>query len=256
MHGAERKGRRKIKIKPRFWAVVSAAAFCFAIFFSIQLYLGLRPYRQAKAEYDSLSQGMGPDVHSSNDTAEPIVKATPVSAPPRTGPAVINPDFIGWLHVPGGDIYYPMVQGTDNEKYLDTAFSGEENKLGTIFMDARCADGLESGCAILYGHNARDGSMFGSLTLYEDEKYLRKNRDIEITTPEGKILLYHIVAAQLTDVHDVVFTLPTSDESALQEYMQGLGIDNGTRLLALSTCTIGGGRNERLVIFATFVAQR
>lgn len=47
----------------------------------------------------------------------------------------INSDTVGWLFIPGTKINYPIVQTTDNDKYLHTGFNGEDNVAGTIFLD-------------------------------------------------------------------------------------------------------------------------
>ena len=61
--------------------------------------------------------------------AEP--KGTRHAAPPDTAAPTATPvysniarlqqenrDTVGWLHVPGTDIQYPVVQGADNEYYM------------------------------------------------------------------------------------------------------------------------------------------
>ena len=49
----------------------------------------------------------------------------------------INPNFVCWIYIPGCDISYPIVKGTDNEGYLHTTFEGNNSKSGCLFMDYR-----------------------------------------------------------------------------------------------------------------------
>ena len=49
----------------------------------------------------------------------------------------VNPQVIGWIFAAGGEISYPVVQGEDNEYYLNHLFKGEVNRSGCIFMDVR-----------------------------------------------------------------------------------------------------------------------
>lgn len=53
-------------------------------------------------------------------------------------------------------------------------------------MDSRCTEGFDAPVAILYGHNAKDGSLFGSLSRYLDAAYRQEHPAIEITTAGAK----------------------------------------------------------------------
>jgi hypothetical protein len=45
----------------------------------------------------------------------------------------VNPDYVGWLMVDGSAaINFPVVRGSDNEKYLNTTFSGAQNIQGAL----------------------------------------------------------------------------------------------------------------------------
>ena len=45
-----------------------------------------------------------------------------------------NPDAVGWLAIPDSVINYPVVQGTDNIKYLSTSFKGKHSSAGTPLL--------------------------------------------------------------------------------------------------------------------------
>lgn len=82
-----------------------------------------------------------------------------------------NPDTAGWIEVPGTYINNVVVQSGDNEKYLDHNFYGQKAQPGTIFADYRCTvndySDNQSDNIVLYGHDQRDGTMFGSLAFYK-----------------------------------------------------------------------------------------
>ena len=82
--------------------------------------------------------------------------------------AEINPDYRAWLTVFDTAIDYPVVQGEDNAYYLHRSFYGEENYAGCIFLDARNSPDFQDPFTLVYGHNMRDGSMFGSLRNLSD----------------------------------------------------------------------------------------
>jgi PncC family amidohydrolase len=90
----------------------------------------------------------------------------------------INPDTVGWLTVPNTKCDNPVVQTTNNNKYLDTTFEGEKSKYGTLFADKNCkftAQGLSQN-TIVYGHHMRDGTMFGELKKYRKFEFYKKIR--------------------------------------------------------------------------------
>lgn len=74
----------------------------------------------------------------------------------------INPDYNCWIRIPGTSIDYPAVWGKDDKYYLDHGFNGEKQSGGTIFADSQNIP-FVSANTIFYGHNMKDGSMFGDL---------------------------------------------------------------------------------------------
>lgn len=51
-----------------------------------------------------------------------------------------NEDIVGWVYMPGTSIDYPIVQGENDEEYLQKDFTGSTSGLvhkGTIFLSAR-----------------------------------------------------------------------------------------------------------------------
>ena len=73
----------------------------------------------------------------------------------------LNEDIIGWLIVDNTSINYPIVQGKNNEFYLNHDLDKNYNSAGWIFMDSE--NSLDDQNIIIYGHHRRDGSMFGSI---------------------------------------------------------------------------------------------
>lgn len=86
----------------------------------------------------------------------------------------INPDVIAWIEIPGLEISYPVVQGRDNDYYLHHLITGENHKSGSIFMDFHNQENLSDRNSIIYGHNMKDGSMFGTLDQYQSQALYRK----------------------------------------------------------------------------------
>lgn len=55
----------------------------------------------------------------------------------------LNKDIIGWIDVFGTKIDYPILQGKDNHKYLNTTVKNEYSTAGSIFLDFRNSKTLD-----------------------------------------------------------------------------------------------------------------
>lgn len=98
-----------------------------------------------------------------------------------------NSDLLGWITVPHTDVDNPIVIGADNDFYLNHGFDHQEFRAGTVFMDFRnrlgFADEDQSDNLVLYGHNMKDNTMFGSLRKYRlDLEFYKEAPFIELDT--------------------------------------------------------------------------
>jgi sortase B len=184
----------------------------------------------------------------------------------------ITPDYIGYLWLDGCEISDPVVKGADNEKYLTTTYYGAENKAGAVFMDYRTVieQGNVSPNIVIYGHNQKDGTMFGNLKRYNaDETFYAKNPFIRFNTvydindyvifayfvtnalpeqdSEGEVFRYHDYNEQLRD-RDTFYTY--LDEVYKRSHIiSPVDVRYGDELLTLSTCSTEF-RDSRFVVMA------
>ncbi len=95
----------------------------------------------------------------------------------------INPEFVGKLYIEAiEEAGYNIVQTNDNNKYLNIGFKGETTRYGTLFVDYRNNIRKFNTNTIIYGHNMRDGSQLGSLTVYSDIENYKAYPTIEFNT--------------------------------------------------------------------------
>jgi len=165
--------------------------------------------------------------------------------------AALNSDFIGWFSIENL-IEYPIVQGSDNYKYINTTFMGEQNTAGAIFMDSRNTNVWNEEVSIIYGHNSYDGSMFAPLSRYQEPLFLQRNKTIIITTRDGKQLKYEIFAAKDTDAWDSAYSVALTNSARASETFPNAP-EGASRFLLLSTCTRSQYQDDRLIIFAALV---
>ena len=94
-----------------------------------------------------------------------------------------NPHVVGTLEM-DPDIALPVVQW-DNSFYMDHDFDGNEDVAGTLFVDSRNSLDPQDDHILIYGHNMKDGSMFGSLNNYRNVGFLRATTCIQFNTIYG-----------------------------------------------------------------------
>lgn len=83
----------------------------------------------------------------------------------------INPEVVGWLTVYGTNIDYPLVQATDNNKYLSYDVMGKYSLAGSIFLDYRNQKDFSDFNTIIHGHHMDHHVMFGDLDLFRKKKF-------------------------------------------------------------------------------------
>jgi len=170
----------------------------------------------------------------------------------------VNPEVIGWIHIPDTVLDYPLVQTEDNDHYLNTTWDHYKLKVGAIFADYRNAADLTDSHTLVYGHNLKDGTMFSLLLKYSDTSYWKRHPYIYVVQ-DGGILRYEVYAAFEANVSDCVYDLSLTREEKEAMIRFGLeqsAVDTGVtpaatdRILTLSTCTELNERNTRWVVQA------
>ncbi len=169
----------------------------------------------------------------------------------------MNGDCIGWICIPGTAVDYPVMYTPDNpQKYLRKNFYGEYSTSGVPFLDGRCD--TESNI-IIYGHNMKNGTMFGSLRYYTDSEFYTEHSVIELQTADG-VYSYKIFAVLKTDNTDEWYNFITADgkdcfDERIKEiksrslFQTDITPEYGQRLLTLSTC-YGSSKCGRLLVLA------
>ena len=175
----------------------------------------------------------------------------------------LNEDFCGWIYIPDTPINYPVVQGNDNEYYLNHSFEKEYSKFGCIFMMAGASS--EDDNIILHGHNmGKDREeMFSSLLEYEDEIYADSHKDIWFAHIDNelprKYEVFAVVNYDFGNPDDFYYMIPNfSGEEEYRYFVDYLSAQSkyhtdftpSGQLLILSTCYNIYGDNHRMLICA------
>lgn len=111
-----------------------------------------------------------------------------------------NEDVVAWIYIPGTEVDYPILRSeTDDSYYLHHTVDGKEGLPGSIYMEKYNSENFVDYNTILYGHNMKNGTMFGSLKQYTAEEFMDENCYIYIYRPDYTFK-YQIFAA--LDVND------------------------------------------------------
>lgn len=111
-----------------------------------------------------------------------------------------NHDFIGWLSIPDTNIDYPVLQCSDNEYYLHHNFYREEDKYGCLYVKDIADVNTPATNFIIYGHNMKDGSMFGNLDRYQEQTFYQEHPFIQFNTLYEE-RTYQVLAVFLSQVY-------------------------------------------------------
>jgi len=161
----------------------------------------------------------------------------------------INPDYVCWIRIGGTNIDYPVVRGSDNEKYLDISFQGEESIAGAIFMDYRNT-GERLPHIIIYGHNTRLGGMFTDLKMFLDKTFLEENNKITLIV-NGNEIEFEIFSARRSDINDPAYDLNVATTRYFGRFADRIGAPiRASQILTLSTCVSEGNDDARMIVQA------
>ena len=174
-----------------------------------------------------------------------------------------NPDVLGWIRIPGTKLDYPLLQAEDNQYYLKRTWKGERNNAGSIFLECKVKDDFSDFNTIIYGHNMKSGSMFGTLKQYRTQSHYEANPYIYIVDDSG-IRRYEIFAAFEADVRGYTYRLdintPEKKQALLDYSLESSVIEAKIvptpedTIITLSTCT-GKGYESRWVVQAVLTGR-
>lgn len=255
----KKEGKRRGGLLLNLLLLLCFAIFCVAAW---KLWGYWKNYHGGKEEYEELrkytEETTEKEKQAKKDTCPITVDFDALSK--------VNPDVKAWIYIEGTGINYPVVQTEDNSYYLHRTFEKKDSFIGAIFLDAGCKEDFTSDNSIVYGHNLKNGEMFGMLKKHYDVEFneeadYKEHQKIWIVTPR-KEREYQLFAAREIDVNEDadVYTIEFgSDEEkaayietakAKSQYKIDTKVDEDNPLLTLSTCT-SSSEAGRFIIQAT-----
>lgn len=180
----------------------------------------------------------------------------------------INTDIYAYIEIDGTDISYPVLQSVTNDGYyLNHTPEGKSGRPASIFtLKANSRDFTDFN-TVIYGHNMKNGLMFGKLKEYRDEEYLDSHRTIRIYLPDRE-LVYKVFAAVVYDDRLITSYYKNDDPEACARYLDSIygnrdinshvlkdtEVTEEDRIITLSTC-VRGQRDARYLIVAVLTDE-
>lgn len=164
----------------------------------------------------------------------------------------INPDIVGWIRFDNLEIIsYPVLYSGDDEKYLRSDIYGNKTTAGCIFIEGANNPDLNDYHTIIYGHNMKNLSMFGSLRKYKNDGFYEDNQYFTVYL-EDRAYRYQIFAYYDVPETDQIYTIGFGPDDTYQSFIDkmisrsykdtGIEVTKTDRVVTLSTCSSEGNR--------------
>lgn len=167
----------------------------------------------------------------------------------------MNPEIVAWLTVYDTRIDFPVVQGSDNTKYLTTSAYGEPAAYGAIFLDYRNDPDMEDLYSLIYGHHMSDGNMFGNIDRFREADFFAGHKGGKVLTPNKAYAAEPVAYLEVPSADPLIYDPTAWDDVNYKEHLNKLKgymihvnkkerksieearASDSVKLLALSTCT-------------------
>lgn len=175
----------------------------------------------------------------------------------------VESNIYAWIYIPDTMIDYPILQHpSDNNFYLNHNLNGSEGYPGCIYTENYNSKDFTDRNTVIYGHNMKNGTMFGGVHLFKDKEYVELHPYVYIYLP-GKMYIYEIFAAyEYGNAHLIsnqelynsrVAETKLSDIKSNVDnngfYKDGVEIAGDSNIITLSTC-ISGKEEKRFLLQA------
>ena len=170
-----------------------------------------------------------------------------------------NNETVAWIKVNNTNIEYPVVKGTNNSFYLNHSFDKSNNSAGWIFADYRNKFDNTDKNIVIYGHNMKDNSMFGSLkNILNSDWYDNEENTNIILYTENEKCIYKVFSIYKIESEDYYIKTEFSDDNNFEQFVNTIkkrsikefntDVSKDDNILTLSTCA--NNNKYRVVLHA------
>lgn len=207
----------------------------------------LSEYRASAALYENLAKEFvtEEDIALPEKTEDEQERSAPVRVD-FEALQKINKEITGWIYCEKTDINYPVLQGADNDFYLNHTYDKKQARAGSVFVEALNAPAFADANTIIYGHHMKDGSMFASLENWSSQAYYEEHPALWLLTPKQdyRIVLF---SGYTTTADSDTYTIFEGASEAFDDYLKAVSEnsdfhtdavwDGEKKFVVLSTCS-------------------
>lgn len=264
-------GEQSVKKKANRATVISLVIIVVTIVFCLG-YIGVVVWQNTSAErsYDKLNEVINNvDEDNGGEEEQPVdesaVGSSPVDLPALTK---INSDVYAWIRIPGTYVDYPIAQSTvEDNYYLHRSIYKRYLFAGMIYSQSVNKTDFSDPVTVIYGHNMRNKTMFGSLHSFEDKDFFEQH-DVFYIYTKDRVLTYKIVSAYKYDNRHIMNAFDFTDSETLENYQnyvlnptstlrnvrEGVSLTEDSKLVVLSTC-MGNDKKSRFLVNGVLVSD-
>lgn len=222
------------------------ACLCAVLFAGRKLYDAAAEYRAGTQFYgEAASRYARPSsVQSLPAGTEPEAQETAPISVDFDALSSRRGDVVGWLYCEETPVNYPIAQSDDNDYYLYRLLDGTPNTAGTLFLDCRASGDFSGWNSVIYGHNMKNDSMFGSLKHYRAQAYYDSHPVLYLLTPNRDYKI-ELVGGYVTSSNAAAYSIPETREErdalvrlavSSSTFTSSAEITDNDKLITLSTC--------------------
>jgi len=155
------------------------------------------------------------------------------------------PGIVGWIRLEGSVLDYPVMQYSDNDRFLTHLPDGTYHRNGSIFLDYRNSSDFSDKSILIFGHETRSGDMFGILKNYRDQEFYNENPVMYLHSPyaDYRLVLFaaHLAHSQrdhppLYFEDDDEFLMYIDHLKNISLFKSDITVDADDIIVSLCTC--------------------
>ena len=165
-----------------------------------------------------------------------------------------NKDIYAFVTVDGTGVDYPILQNEEDNYYLMRNLDGSEGYPGCIYTNRINSMQFDDYLTVIYGHNMKNKTMFGSLHNFDDEEFCKTHTEFTIETPE-QLLTYRIFAVVNFTDDNITYYLDPKDSASVTAFVNSIKKESEGRQPDYIDDSVEITDKDHLVVLATCIGK-